>query len=338
MMTKPPSLETGPWIWTPADLAKSEDWTWNLSRRSIAEINEAVRSVKALNIKLEKITKTLFKLPSLSDDFKTMRQQLYQGRGLCLIRGIPVDDYSDDDLALIHWGIGAHIGLGVSQSYRGDKIGKVMDMSHTGDTRRPYRSPGALIMHVDPVDVVALLCLRKARSGGESLVASSIAIYNTILKERPELINPLLRGYHYFHSEIQGTGGNPISENPVPIFGECEGRLECMYVSFSINRAIKEQVEDLSDQQIEALEVLNEVASRKNILFEMDLEKGDIQYLNNRLLLHGRRDYVDFEGNEKKRQMLRLWLKMEEWPRLPACMYSRRAYDEDGGIPVARKS
>lgn len=333
--TQPETVpESGRWIWSSADIAASDDWIWRLSPQSVDEIHAAVESVKATGKKFEDVTREDFPLPSLEAEFADMRHELHRGRGFCLIKDVPVDGYDDDDLALIHWGIGAHMGFGLSQSYRGDKIGHVMDMTHTGDTRRPYRSPGALVMHVDPIDVVALLCLKKARSGGESLVASSMAIYNTILAERPDLIEPLMEGYYYFHAEVEGTGGSPVSDHPVPVFGECDGRIECMYVPFTITRAIRENVASLIDKQQEALDYMDEVANRSDIVYEMDLEKGDIQYLNNRLILHGRRDYVDFEKIEEKRHMLRLWLRMDGWKRLPDIMYSRRAYDDQGGVPV----
>ncbi|MEK9684714.1 MAG: TauD/TfdA family dioxygenase [Rhodospirillaceae bacterium] len=326
--------ELGSWIWSSHEISQDDRWIWRLSEATVDEIRSAVRAIAREGTPFESVTKQDFPLPSLKDVFLSIRHELSRGLGFCLIKGIPVDEYNEDELSLIHWGIGTHIGLGVSQSYRGDKIGHVMDMTHTGDTRRPYRSPGALILHVDPVDVVALFCLKKAQSGGESMIASSMAIYNTILKERPDLIEPLKEGFHYFHAEHQGTGGNPISDHKVPVFGKCEGRIECMYVSFSINRAIREKKVLVTDKQLEALNFLNEVSNRPEITYEMDLEKGDIQYLNNRLLLHGRRDYIDFAKIEEKRRMLRLWLKMEDWPRLPKNMYSRRSYDEDGGVPI----
>ena len=325
---------SGKWVWSRDDIAATDDWVYLLSAAVVAEINDAVAGVKRRGLAFEKVTRDDFPLPGFEADAALIRQALHDGRGFCLIKGVPVAGYDDDTLSLIHWGIGAHLGLGLSQSYRGDKIGHVTDMTHTGDTRRAYRSPGGLIMHIDPIDVVGLFCLRKARRGGESLIASSMQIYNTILAERPDLLEVLRTGYRYHHAEIEGTGGKQTSDHKVPVFGMCDGRIVCRYVPFSISRGVTDGVVTHTAEEAEAFAYISEVASRPDIVYEMDLEVGDIQYLNNRLILHGRRDYEDFEKLEEKRHMLRLWLKMDGWPDLPKAMISRRDYDDEGGIPV----
>ncbi|MFT5439097.1 MAG: hypothetical protein ACI9MJ_000958 [Alphaproteobacteria bacterium] len=327
---------SAPWAWSSADIASSDDWIYWISPDVLAEINQAVEGVKQRGIAFETVTRDDFPLPGLEADCAAMRRKLHEGRGFCLIKGVPVDGYDDDTLSLIHWGIGAHLGLGVSQSYRGDKIGHVTDMTHTGDTRRAYRSPGGLMMHVDPVDVVGLFCLRKARAGGESLISSSLAIYNAILAERPDLLEVLNRGYRYHHAEKEGIlDGKQTTDHRVPVFGACDGRIVCKYVPFTISRGVADGVLTHSPEEAEAFAFIDEVASRPDIRYEMDLEVGDIQYLNNRLVLHGRHDYQDFERLEEKRHMLRLWLKMEEWPALPQAMISRPGYDEQRSLPVA---
>ncbi len=326
---------SAPWVWSSSDIAASDDWIYRLSPAAVAEIDRAVADIKRRGLAFEEVTREDFPLPLLEADCAAMRRDLDSGRGFCLIKGVPVAGYDDETLSLIHWGIGAHIGLGVSQSYRGDKIGHVTDMTHTGDTRRAYRSPGGLIMHIDPVDVVGLFCLRKARAGGESLIASSMAIYNTILAERPDLLEVLKTGYRYHHAEIEGTGGKQTSDHKVPVFGMCDGRTICKYVPFSISRGITDGVVTHTPEEAEAFACIEEVSGRPYIVYEMDLEVGDIQYLNNRLVLHGRREYEDFEKLEEKRHMLRLWLEMEDWPDLPQAMISRQSYDRRQGIPVA---
>ena len=182
--------------------------------------------------------------------------------------------------------------------------------------------------------MVGLFCLRKARRGGESLIASSMQIYNTILAERPDLLDVLTQGFRYHHAEIEGTGGNQTTDHRVPVFAMCDGRMVCRYIPFAITRGLTEGVFTHTAEEAEAFACISEVATRPDIVCEMDLEVGDIQYLNNRLILHGRRDYEDFEKLEEKRHMLRLWLKVAGWPDLPQAMISRREYDDEGGIPV----
>jgi hypothetical protein len=194
--TTGPAAVAAPWVWTAGEITARGEWIVTLGAAARDEMAAALDRVKRRGLALKDITASDFPLPSMAPAFATIGRLLGEGPGLCLVRGIPVERYARDDLALILWGVGTHIGRGVAQSYRGDMIGDVMDMSHTGDTRRSYRSPRALALHCDPVDVVGLLCLRRAKTGGTSLLASSLAVHNAILAERPDLLPALYRGYH----------------------------------------------------------------------------------------------------------------------------------------------
>lgn len=173
-----------PWVWSASEIAGRDDWIIELDASTIDDLDAALGSVKRHGIALDDITAEDFPLPSLDPVFAQTKDLLTNGPGIALIRGLPVDRYGRNDMALILWGLGTHLGKGMPQSYRGDMIGDVMDMSHTGDIRRSYRSPRALDLHCDPVDVVGLLCLRRAKAGGTSLLTSSLAIHNAILAER----------------------------------------------------------------------------------------------------------------------------------------------------------
>ncbi len=298
---------TGPHVWRAADLAADRSWSFDLGPAEIASL-EAGR----------------FDLPR----FDEVRAGLERGRGLALVRGLPVARWGEETAAAIFRGIGDALGIAVSQSYKGERIGHVRDIGEAG---RYYTVGGALEMHMDPVDVVGLLCLRKAIRGGESRVASSAAVHNAVLEERPDLVRVLRRGFHYTsREEDKAVGAPPVTPHRVPVFGEIEGRFAAFLLPIAIRNAEKAGAR-LSPVEREALEAVGRTAARPDLAFEMDLEPGDMQFLNNRLILHGRADYRDSPDPDRKRHMLRLWLMMPEWPPRPEAMTMHARHDRAGG-------
>jgi hypothetical protein len=315
-----PSAVSAPWVWSANELATRDDWVIQLKGDVLTDIEGALSSVKIRGLRLEEVTAQDFPLPSMAADFLKIKELIAKGPGICLLRGLPVDRYERDDIAVILWSIGTHLGKGVAQSYRGDMIGEVMDMSHTGDARRSYRSPRPLNLHVDPVDVVGLLCLRRARRGGTSLVTSSFAVHNAILAERPDLLPALYRGYHYRHSEAGDTGENPTTAHRIPVFGKVGDHLVCNFNAAPIGRSLANDSIERDPAALEAFEVFKAISARRDLVYEMMLEAGDLQFLNNRRVMHGRTEFEDHDSLDAKRLMHRLWLTMADWTDLPGNM------------------
>lgn len=318
--TERPDPVTAPWVWSSQEITARDDWIVELDDAARHDLEAALGAVKRAGLALEQITCANFPLPSMAEALARTERLLGDGPGLALIRGLPVDRYVRDDMALILWGVGCHLGEGMPQSYRGDMIGDVMDMSHTGDTRRSYRSPRALDLHCDPVDVVGLLCLRRAKEGGTSLLTSSLAVHNAILSEHPDLLPALYRGYHYRHSEAASLGEPATTPHRIPVFGLCGGRVVCNFNASPISRSLAEDGRKEDAAAIEAFEVFKATTRREDLMVRTMLEPGDLQLLNNRAVLHGRTLFEDHADIARKRLMLRLWLKIPEWPGLPDTM------------------
>jgi hypothetical protein len=87
------------------------------------------------------------------------------------VRGLNVADYADDEVGLILWAIGAYLGIPLTQNPRGDLLGHVYDH---GRRRRAWlrKTNAHLPFHSDSCDLVGLLCLRRAKSGGLSSIVS----------------------------------------------------------------------------------------------------------------------------------------------------------------------
>lgn len=318
-----------PHIWRAADYADPNSWAYRLSADAVTDIDQAVAKVRARGVALDDITSADFALPALAADLAEMAGTLATGRGFVLLRGIPHDRYSDEELAIILWGIGTHLGVGVSQSQKGDRIGHVKDRGETG---RYYGIGGPIEVHMDPVDVTGLMCLRPARQGGATPLMSSFAVRAVIATERPDLLAVLDEGFHY-GSEVMRMPGVPlVTAHSIPVFGTAaDGAPDCFYLPAAVRTQSGAGREALPVRTQEAMAMIQEVASRADMHLPMRFEPGEIQFVNNRIILHARTDYEDWPEPERKRHLLRLWLMLPGWPERPPERQMMRITDRAGG-------
>lgn len=321
------------YIWNAADLDADRGWQIDLPPAVLQELEALLPALRGR--RLEDLTAGDCPLPAFAGIAAQVREELRAGRGLVQLRSLPVGRWSEDDIALAYWAIGAQIGVGVSQSYKGDRLGHVRNIGEEG---RYYTVGGALEMHMDPVDVVGLVCVKPAIAGGESRLVSSTALRDTLAAEYPDVIPILERGYHYASRPEDRTGGAPpYTPHRVPVFGEIEDLPASFLLPIAIRNTEKSGL-TLSAAEKDALALVNTVANRPELCFEMDLRPGDIQFLNNRLILHGRNDYEDSPVFDEKRLMLRLWLMMPDWPQRPPEQDMHATPDRAGGGIAAAKA
>jgi hypothetical protein len=244
--------------------------------------------------------------------------ELHFGRGFLLLRGLPRERYSLDDLARIYVGLGAHIGRLIPQSYLGELLGHVIDVSDIEADARGYHKGGAQGMHTDNCDIVSLLCVRAAKSGGVSRFASAAAVHNRLLEERPDLLEALYREYVFRRMERDAEYGDGRLIKNVVIFSRDTGQLTCNVSGAYPHRAVRAGDAVMTPLQTEALAEMKRIASSPEFYLDMTIGEGDIQFLNNRTILHGRTGYEDWPAVAERRHLMRLWLEVPSWPPLPA--------------------
>ncbi len=306
----------GPSAWQGRDLAGRTDWLRGFTPSEIAELDAALRATAARALPLLAIARADFPLPALGPRLAGIRAELEEGRGFVLLRGLPVERYALDELRVIFWGIGTHLGTALSQSKEGELLGEVKDVGvRLGEpTSRGYRSREHLRFHTDRCDVVALLAARKAKAGGLSRIASSVAIRNEILRRRPDLLEVLSSDFHHSRQGEEDPGELPYYVNPV--FGARAGRFTSQYSRSYIESAQRfPEVPRLSAAQSEALDLLAALADE--LALDMAFEPGDIQLLNNHVIYHSRTAYEDHAEPERRRLLLRLWLAVPGSRALP---------------------
>jgi hypothetical protein len=307
----------GPAAWRGEAMARQARWLRVLSPEALADLDAALRHVKSRGLSLMEVGREDFPLAVFAAELAALVAELREGSGVMVLRGLPVERYSAEEARLVFWGIGAHLGTPVSQSKNGEFLGEVRDLGVVLDRpdSRGYRSRQRLRFHTDRCDVVGLLCVRKAKSGGLSRMASSAAIHDEILARRPDLLEALYGTY--FHSRQGEEAPDEGRFYPNPIFGECGGRFTSQYSRMFITIAQDfPEVPRISAAQSDALDLVDALA--EELSFSMDLQPGDMQFLNNHVIYHARTAYDDYEEPALKRLLYRLWLAVPWSPELPA--------------------
>lgn len=298
-------------VWTGDDLTHDSSWAHNLSSQHQCELESALQHVNDRHLELSRIEREEFPLPTLSKMLETVQRELREGRGFVAIRGLPVLGRDLGDVEKLYWGLCSHLGTGVTQNSEAGLIHYVTDgnLRPRMGSRRVGR-PGPVGLHVDLADCVALLCVRQAPGDPHSLVASSMTVYNEILRQHPEWMPRLREGFIWDRAEEQGPGETPVSDYRVPAFSEAGGKITCRFNPSWITRGIERIGKNLSDENEEIFAFIRETAAVN--CFSFPLHSGDIAICNNYTVFHGRDGHNRVEEEAKKRILLRIWMDLSD--------------------------
>ncbi len=317
-----------PSAWMGADMARRNDWVVQLGKTDNLEIREALAHAKSNGLGIPELTAAGFPLPALKPRLHALVKEVVNERGFALIRGLVIDDLPVQDAALIYWGIGSHMGASRAQNAQGDMLGHVTDLGvnfQTDPNVRGYQTRQHLPFHNDASDVVGLMCLHPARHGGLSRLVSSTAIYNTMLQRRPDLMDNLTTVMCIDRRGESPTGKKPYYQGA--FFEWSQERLYCRYNRTYIESAQRfDDVPRLTPRQIETMDLIDALCNDPELRLDMELQKGDMQFISNYTVLHSRTDYEDWPDRERRRYLLRLWLDTGLVPALPQSWQDR--YDD----------
>ena len=169
-----------PAAWRPDDFKADDSWIIRFDPDMLDELDAAVAACKRQGLGAFEATKEDFVAPRVAACLRDVARELDAGRGFVMLRGLPVEKYAADDLRLLYWGLGVHLGTPISQNGLGELIAEVTDRGYdySVENVRGYTTRGGQSPHTDHGDVVGLLCVCPAKSGGKSMIASSISIFN----------------------------------------------------------------------------------------------------------------------------------------------------------------
>ena len=295
--------------WRGHELQESESWLETLNAEELAELERAGRS--SADLPVETLRREDVPLPTLSRRIASWRDELSQGRGFLVIRGLPVSRWGDALSARAYWALGLHLGVPGAQNPTGEHLGHVTDYGEDASQPfvRRYRTAGDIAYHCDLADVVGLLCLRTGRTGGRSRIASSVAVYNALLDARPDLVDRL---FEPMKLDLRGEGGGS-GRRWLPVTPCChaEGVLRTFYHSDYFRSVVRhDDVAPFTRQEQELFDTYEALAESPELRLEMQFQQGDIQLLSNHFVLHARAAYEDGADAGERRHLLRLWLSL----------------------------
>ena len=196
------------------------------------------------------------------------------------------------------------MGVPVRQNPAGDLIGRVMNVGDLEDRQtRVYETNAYLPYHTDPSDMVGLLCIRKAKTGGISSLISSGALYNEMLARYPQYLSTFYRPMYYPH-----LGGDEPALSPV--FSYHQDKMTVRYLRQYLELGADMMGWPMSEVELEAMDVFDQIMHEPDMRIDMMMQPGDLQLVNNYTVMHSRTSFEDHDDLALRRRKLRLWLKL----------------------------
>ena len=334
-----PPEQTGAAAWYGPEIAKRDDWMMPLSAAEVAEVEAATQALVARDADIAVLKPQDFPLPTLGAKLRSrVDDEVLNGRGFLLLRGLPVDRWSIRESATAFFGLGAHLGSARSQNGKGHVLGHVQDLGlDVNDPNvRIYQTHERQTYHTDSCDIVGLLCLKTARSGGLSALVSSTTIFNEMRRRRPDLLKLLFQPIATDRRGEVPEGQKPFFE--IPVFNWHQGYLTAIYQRQYIDSAQRfPEAPRHTPELIEALDMFDSLANDPALNTFMEFKPGDVQLVHNHTMLHDRTGFDDWPEPERRRHLLRLWLAAEGARPLPeifAQRYGQVTIGDRGGIIV----
>jgi hypothetical protein len=313
-------LVTDPAAWTATSFESAADYTITLTDADRAELIAAVHNIEHRGrlAPPTKLTSKDFALRELSPRLARAFEQVRSGCGFVVFKGLPREGLTFDQFAAIVWGLNTFFGFPLSQNAQGELLGEVVDATAIEATPRMYRSALELGLHTDVTGMLSLACWNPAESGGETVLASGVTIHNEIARRAPHLLEVLYRGFHYHRLGEQGPHQEPVTPYRIPVFAVRNGQISVRSARAGFIAGHHELHIPLSDREIEAIDLFDEVACESGNSLAFPLEAGDMVVINNYVVMHARKAFEDYSEPARKRRLLRIWLDAKSLRSVPA--------------------
>jgi hypothetical protein len=309
----------GTQAWRRDSFAGMADYSLDLTQRDRAEILAALAALRASGrLKpAQALLRDDFPFGALGDRLRRARDEVRSGRGFVLLRGLPLEGLALEDFIAAVWGVGAWFGEPLSQNAHGELIGHVLDASSEEATPRMYRSNLELRLHTDWTAMITLACWHQAESGGASFITSALTVHDEIRRRAPELLELLYRGFHHHRLGEEGPGEDPVTPYRIPVFALRNGTLSCRYQRSGIAAGHRALGVALTEQELAAMDLFDEIARAAENRLGFLLERGDMLVINNYTVMHARTKFVEHPEPERRRHLVRLWLDAEGFRDVP---------------------
>lgn len=329
---------TGRGVWCRSNFPNPENWSYHLKPETLSEIKNAVQEIRKQRKDLLAVTTEVFPIPSFANDAANLLKELKTGRGFVVLEGLPIDQYTYEEICTIYWAISTFFGTTLIQNVEGDLLYSVQDKGYSQEAHlsnhkiRGADTGGSLNFHTDSApafqgdtpDIFGLLVLQAAKSGGESRLISAQTLHNIILEEHPEYLERLYAPYHFDRRAELNPGELPTFLAPIFTYDNC---LSIRYANLYILKGYEASGIPLTPADKEPIDFIQSVLQREELAVVFKLKRGDILFINNRSILHGRTTFEDYPEPERKRHLIRIWLKNTACRQLgPEPLVARRYY------------
>ncbi len=258
-----------------------------------------------------------FTLDACRTAMDEVRRVANEGPMFAVLDRLPMAELGRDAAIQIYWLLSSLLARPVAQKLNGQMFYDVMD---TGAKLRPGSGIRPTVTNVDlrfhndnsynetPPDYVCLLCLHPARQGGVSQVVSVATVHRALEDDFPELMSRLHKPFWYDrHAEHAPDEPTTFA---APVFERgADGTVQARLALSEIFAGYELRGEPMDNETAAALAAVQAVFDRPDLRVELDFEPGQIQYVNNRATGHARTEFVDHPEPERKRHLVRLWLR-----------------------------
>ena len=307
-------IVTGKAAWVRADIQR-EDWFFKLPPACLAELLALLPQLGVCLDPVEPIDASRHALPACRAFMRRVQAALADGVRFAVVDRLPLDDIEPGEAQALYWILSSMLARPVHQKLAGTMIYPVHDTGRkatAGSGVRPDQTNMDQYFHNDnsynttPPEYVALLCVRPAKTGGVSHVISFYTVNNALLRTRPQAIPRLYQPFWYDRQKEYAP--DELDVMSAPLFSY-DGRLRARLGLFQIEGGSAMRREPLDAAALDAMAALRGVFADQSLTFDFVLERGQIQFANNRELGHRRTQFEDFAELQNKRLLLRLWLR-----------------------------
>ncbi|CAG8956683.1 hypothetical protein HYFRA_00012227 [Hymenoscyphus fraxineus] len=340
-------------VWEGKELEGRYEWIYELSEVQVEEVERGLEYFQSLKLPLGFISQETFPLPTLHPILRSISTELHSGHGFKVLRGLPVTKHSREENIIIYAGVSSHIA---SQRGRQDNkfdgkpadvvLNHIKDLTATVDKAligAPAYTADKQVFHTDAGDIVSLFALSGAAEGGQSKLASTWRVYNYLAEERPDLIRTLSEDWVVDDFENKER---PFILKPLMVYQPAsEATPERVLLNYARRyftgyngRSRSPNIPAITEAHAEALDALHFLGEKYHI--GLDVQQGDIQYVNNLAVFHARDGFRDTPEQQYvlspssdnfdlffilfsellltvyRRHLIRLWLRDPEnaWP------------------------
>jgi len=300
--------------WIGSELAPQAGFI-NLSNECLEEVTLILKLLKSNPIPLLALSPEDMELPHFEKLSLKIREILNGGLGFCVLNKLPVENMSECEAIAIYWLLAQLVGRPVAQKWSdGRMIYSVMDLGRpSGNGVRPDVTNEEQSFHTDnsynisPPDHVGLLCLRPAAEGGLSRIVNMVAVLEVMNEQYPSFVPRLYQPYFFDRQrEHSDTDKNTIC---APLLSDEEGRLRVRVSRNLIYQGYKLEGKKINATSEAALDAFFAVIDDPKMFIEFQFQKGQIQFLNNRLIGHKRTKFKDIPKMGMERKLCRIWLR-----------------------------